>query len=237
MGSKIYTNIDLMAVPASGKNLVNKEYVDAAVNRKIKDSVVVVAVAGIDGTYDADKKTLTQTVPSAFVIDGVSLAQGDRVLLAGQTDASQNGIYTVTAPGADGGDAGVLTRAGDFDDTAKIALNVMIPVQQGAQNADTTWVLTNDAAVTLDTTALTFAKFKSEGGTGVYATTFTGDGTSKSFAINHGLNTENVVTQIVDAATKEECIFNVTITSANVVTVSSDIALTSSESFVITVVG
>lgn len=32
---KIYTNIGLMATPTEGKHLVNKEYVDAAVNRKL----------------------------------------------------------------------------------------------------------------------------------------------------------------------------------------------------------
>lgn len=59
----------------------------------------------------------------------------------------------------------------------------------------------------------------------------------KNFTISHGLNTENVVVQIVDAATKEICVFNVSITSANVVTVKSDIALPADETFIITVVG
>lgn len=237
MGTKIYANIEMMAAPTTGKHLVNKDYVDTAVSRKIKDAVMAVSASNIDGTYDADAMTLTQTVPAAFVIDGITPVTGDRVLLAGQTDATQNGIYTVTTPGADSGNAGVLTRAVDFDDTAKIVLNVMIPVMQGTQNADTTWVLTNDTAVTLGTTALTFARFSGSEGPGVFQTTFTGDGTAKSFTINHGLNTENVVTQVVDAATKEECIFNVTVTSANVVTVKSDVALETGESFVITVVG
>lgn len=237
MGTKIYTNIEMMAAPTTGKHLVNKDYVDAAVSRKIKDAVMAVSAGNIDGTYDADAMTLTQTSPATFVIDGITLGLGDRVLLAGQTDATQNGIYTVTTAGTDGGSAGVLTRASDFNDTAQIVLNVMVPVMQGTQNADTTWVLTNDTAVTLGTTALTFAKFKDSDGAGVFQTTFTGDGTAKSFAVNHGLNTENVVTQIVDAATKEECIFNVTVTSANVVTVKSDVALETGESFVITVVG
>lgn len=236
MSAKIYTNIELMTVPVSGKDLVNKDYVDAAVNRKIKDSAVAVSTENFESTYDTGSMTLSQTTPAVITIDGVELAEGDRVLLAGQTDATQNGIYVVSTAGSDS-TAAVLTRADDFNDTAKIVLNVMIPVQRGMQNADTTWMLTNDAAVTLDTTPLTFSKFKGSEGAGVFTATFTGDGTTKNFPINHGLNTENVVTQIIDAATKETCIFNVSVTSANVVTVKSDVALPTGEAFIITVMG
>ena len=236
MSAKMYTNVELMTTPTSGKNLVTKDYVDAAVNRKIKDSVVVVSTENFDGTYDANNMTLTQITPTVIEIDGVELAEGDRVLLAGQTDATQNGIYIITVAGSDS-TAAVLSRADDFNDTAKIALNVMIPVQRGTQNADTTWMLTNDTAVTLDTTSLMFSKFKGSDGPGVFTATFTGDGTAKNFTISHGLNTENVVVQIVDAATKEICVFNVSITSANVVTVKSDIALPADEAIIITVVG
>lgn len=236
MGTKIYADIELMTNPVSGKSLVNKDYVDAAVSRKIKDAVTAVSAENFEGSYDAGNKTLTQTTPAVAVIDGVELAEGDRVLLAGQTDAAQNGIYAVITAGSDS-TAAVLARAEDFNDTAKIVLNVMIPVQRGEQNADTTWVLTNDTAVTLDTTALMFSRFKCSEGAGVYTATFTGDGIAKSFPVNHGLNTENVVTQIVDAATKGLCIFNVLVTSANVVTVKSDTALPAGEAFIITVMG
>ena len=126
MGTKIYADIELMTNPASGKSLVNKDYVDAAVSRKIKDAVTAVSAENFEGSYDAGNKTLTQTTPAVAVIDGVELAEGDRVLLAGQTDAAQNGIYAVITAGSDS-TAAVLARAEDFNDTAKIVLNVMIP--------------------------------------------------------------------------------------------------------------
>jgi len=233
---RFYTNVGLMATPVDRNHLVNKEYVDAAVNKKIKDSVVAVETNNFDAAYDADAMTLTQATPGAFVIDGVAIIENDRILLAGQTDASQNGIYVVTTLGADG-TARVLTRAEDFNDTSKIILNVMIPVQRGMQNSDTTWVLTNDMAITLDSTALTFAKFKAAESTNIYKTTVTGDGATKEFKISHGLNTEHVIVNVIDAATKEVCVFNTIITSANVVTLKSDVVLQTTDAFNVTVVG
>lgn len=234
---KLYTNVNLLANPTDGKHLVNKEYVDAAVSRKIKDAVVAVETSNVDAAYDPAAMTLTQNNPAAFVFDGVTLKEGDRVLLAGQTDAAQNGIYTVTTLGVDGAAAGVLTRADDFNDSGKIILNVMIPVQQGTENEDVTWVLTNDAAVTLDETALTFAKLKGAQSVNAYHTTITGDGAAKEFTINHGLNTENVVVRAADSATKETCLFDVAVTSANAVTLKSDIVLDTTDSFDVIVVG
>lgn len=241
---KIYKNIALMTTPTEGKHLVNKEYVDAAVNRKVKNAVVAVATQDVGATYDAAAKTLTQDTAAALVLDGVTLAAGDRVLITGQTDATQNGIYVVTTlgvaettDGADDGIPAVLTRAADFDDTADIALNVIIPVMQGDQNGDTNWQLINDTNVTLDTTALSFAKFKGSEGANVFTATFTGDGSAKEFTISHGLNTEAVTVAVVDATTKEQCYFGVAITSANVVTIKSDVVLEATDSFIVTVIG
>jgi hypothetical protein len=63
--------------------------------------------ANFVGTYA--NKVLTQTTPAEIVIDGVTLALADRVLLIGQTDKTQNGIYTVTTLGVTSGAAGVCT--------------------------------------------------------------------------------------------------------------------------------
>lgn len=241
---KIYTNIGLMATPTEGKHLVNKEYVDAAVNRKLKDPVTAVATQDLNSVYDNTAKTLTQSAGAVYAVDGVTLAVGDRVLVAGQTDATQNGIYVVTTLGAaetseDAGDAvlGVLTRSDDFDESAKIAPNVIIPVMQGTQNGDTNWQLINDAAVTLDTTTMSFAKFNGSEGANVFTATITGDGVAKEFPVTHGLNSEAVVVSVVDAATKEQCMFGVTITSPNVITLKSDVVLENTGSFIVTVIG
>lgn len=241
---KIYTNIGLMATPTEGKHLVNKEYVDAAVNRKLKDPVTAVATQDLDVIYNSDDKRLIMKAGGIPTVDGVTLAVGDRVLVAGQTDATQNGVYVVTvlgsaetSEGAGDGVPGVLERAADFDEFAKISPDVIIPVMQGDQNGDTNWQLINDAAVTLDTTAMSFAKFKGSEGANVFTATITGDGTVKEFTVTHGLNSEAVVVSVVDAATKEQCMFGVAITSPNVITLKSDVVLENTDSFIVTVIG
>lgn len=240
MATKIYTNIELLTTPVSGKHLVNKAYVDAAVNRKLKDAVDVVATQNIEADYDATYKTLTQKADAIepFVIDGVTLEVGNRVLLTGQTDATQNGIYTVAVLGdANNSTAGILSRAADFNTTEAIPLNVIIPVMRGDQNGDTNWQLINDTAVILDATSMSFAKFKDQAGANAFTATMTGDGVKKEFEIAHGLNTEAVNVSVVDAATKEVCHFGVEITSANVVTIKSDVVLDTTDSFIVTVLG
>lgn len=84
------------------------------------------------------------------VMDGVTLATGDRILLKNQTNGEENGIYTVNATGAP-------TRAADFDDAADIqGIPALIPVLEGTANGQTVWLHTTTGAIIIDTTALTF---------------------------------------------------------------------------------
>lgn len=83
-------------------------------------------------------------------IDGVNLVNGDIVLLTGQTNAAQNGPYRWT------GATNPLERAANWDTTQEAALGSYWIVREG-NNAETFAMLTNDGAITLDTTSLTFA--------------------------------------------------------------------------------
>lgn len=88
-------------------------------------------------------------------IDGVSLSVSDRVLLKNGAADADNGIYTVTDLGS-GGTPFILTRATDFNTSAKAGRGVLIPVIEGAVNRAKTFQHTTAAAVTLNTTALVF---------------------------------------------------------------------------------
>lgn len=233
---KFYSNVALLDTPTDGTHLVNKKYVDMAISRKVKDPVVAVSGSNIDATYNSTDKTLTQTNPDVLVIDDVTVAVGDRVLIAGQTDATQNGIYVVEVEG-DATTAAVLKRADDFDETSDIMLNVMIPIQQGKQNADSTWVLTNDTPVTLDSSPMSFATYKSSDTASKFTGTFDGDGTTKQWVITHGLNTEMISVSILDAVSKEPCYFDFEVTSPNTITIYAGFAPDSGDSFVVTIVG
>ena len=65
-----------------------------------------------------------QITGAPSVVDGVTFASGDRLLLPLQTDGTQNGIYRVTTAGT--GANGVWDRDLDFDDDqdAKVAIEV-----------------------------------------------------------------------------------------------------------------
>lgn len=99
--------------------------------------------------------TANVTVASALInglsMDGVSLVTGDRVLLKNQTTASENGIYVVVASGA-------ASRATDAS-TTTLSANASVFVEEGTTQADTQWVLTTNAPITVGTTSLAWAQF------------------------------------------------------------------------------
>ena len=91
-----------------------------------------------------------------LVIDGVTLALGDRVLVKDQTTALQNGIYTVTNIGGPAVNW-VLTRSADFDSPSQIARGDVVNIISGTVNAVTSWMLTSSVA-TVGTDSITFAE-------------------------------------------------------------------------------
>lgn len=108
---------------------------------------------------------LTASANGAIVIDGVSLAVGDRVLLKDQTDAKQNGIYVVTNAGGSSV-ASVLTRATDADNSVdgEVREGMFAFVQNGTTNNRDGYVLLAEASRSgeifqLGTDSLTFSQF------------------------------------------------------------------------------
>ncbi|MCP4743538.1 MAG: hypothetical protein GY871_15135, partial [Actinomycetales bacterium] len=120
---------------------VNKAYVDGLGDTlETKEAARVAALTNID------------LVAPAPEIDGVTLAEGDRVLLAGQTNSAENGVYL---SGADG----TLTRAGDFNAIEKIGGGSHLFIQEGSQ-AGQGYVLADlGEAFELGTSALVFSRF------------------------------------------------------------------------------
>lgn len=100
--------------------------------------------------------TLTADANGALSIDSVATVNGDRVLIKNQVAQDDNGIYVVTDTGS-AGTPFILTRATDFDTAAEAKKGLQIPVTLGTVNTGKTFVHTTSAAITMDTTALTFA--------------------------------------------------------------------------------
>ncbi len=135
--------------------LATIEYVDS---RNWRTSVRVATTGNI---------TLAGGAPDT--VDGVAVAEGDRVLVKAQTAGAENGIYVVDTLGT-GGD-GTWVRAADADTSLEAAANMTVTVEEGTANADSLWMLTTNRPITLGTTALTFKRMI--GKTGVAAGTYT----------------------------------------------------------------
>jgi len=114
-------------------------------NLDYKQATRVVTVANI---------TLAGGAPS--VVDGVTLSNGDRVLVTAQSTASQNGLYYVTTAGS--GANGTWTRTTDANQTGEIDAGMIVMVTEGVIYADTQWKLITDNPITVGTTALTFTQ-------------------------------------------------------------------------------
>lgn len=95
-------------------------------------------------------------------IDGVAVIAGDRVLVANQTLAKDNGLWIVAN--------GDWVRATDANSSAKVTPGLTVMVEEGTANGDSLWHLTTNAPITLGTTALTFKMLA--GRTGIAAGTY-----------------------------------------------------------------
>lgn len=148
--------INNLGNPTAATDAATKSYVDAVAQGVIYLNPVRVASTGnLAGTYDNGGKTLTNnSTQAAIAVDGVTLSNGDRVLLKEQTTGSQNGIYTVTDAGS-GSTNWILTRATDFDTSQEVVSGSLVFVEEGSTNASSSYVQSTDLP-TLDTDPLEF---------------------------------------------------------------------------------
>lgn len=102
-----------------------------------KESVRVATTASV---------AIATALNAGDTIDGVTLAAGDRVLVAVQATGSQNGIYIAGASPA---------RAPDFDESDEV-MGALVYVREGTANAGRIYRNTNTSAPTIGTTAITF---------------------------------------------------------------------------------
>ena len=169
-----------VTVPSGYKNragfgansLVSKEYVDAVKQAlDIKDSVRAATTGAI---------TIATGLNVGDAIDGVTLADGDRVLVKDQTDASENGIYVAGSSPA---------RSTDANASADVTSGMFCFVEEGTVNGDNGFVLTTNDPITLDTTDLTFVQFSGAG------QITAGDALSKSGNTLH-VNDDNITLEV-----------------------------------------
>ena len=135
-----------LADPQGPQDAATKAYVDSVQQGlDVKDACRAATTANI---------TISSALNVGDAIDGVTLVDGDRVLVKNQSTASQNGIYIAGASPA---------RSNDMASGAH-ASGAFFFIEEGSVNGDNGFVCTtDDASDTVGTHSLVFTQFSGAG--------------------------------------------------------------------------
>jgi len=201
----VETQLGITSSPASGSVRERLDSLEAAdLQLDIKNSCQLGTTANI-------------TLSGEQSIDGTTTSSS-RVLVKNQSTGSQNGIYV--------SNSSAWVRATDFDANAEVTAGAFAWVTEGTANGNTGWVLnTGAAAITVGTTALTFAQYSaafpydwtaSDGST----TSLVSDGDTFTFTGGTGISSAvsgDAVTHAIDSTvttlTGSQTLTNKTLTS------------------------
>ena len=161
-----------LASPTVNSDAATKQYVDALVASGITYHAPVKyevpnTTGNLNATYNNGASGVGATLTNAgtlaaFAPDGPTASPGDRILIYNQTNAFENGVYTVTTVG-DGSTPWVLTRATDADTYAIKSPNSLgegdaFFVTSGNTGAGETYVCNTQGTITFGTTAINFVQ-------------------------------------------------------------------------------
>ena len=136
-----------LATPTDAADAATKAYVDSvAEGLHVHEAAIAATTANVN---------LANALENGDVLDGITLATGNRILVKNQTTQSENGIYVVQA-------SGQPSRAADFDTAAEVDSGDFIFVYSGTANGGTGWVQVNRPA-TIGTDAIAFTQFSGAG--------------------------------------------------------------------------
>ena len=165
-GGTLTGALTLSGAPTSDLHAATKQYVDGiAAGINFHQPVVAATSGNLAGTYNNGTNGVGATITAASngsigTIDGVAVSVGNRILLRAQTDAKQNGVYTVTAVGSAGAPY-VVTRAADADNNpaGELATGDFTFVTGGSTNGSRGYILSTTGTITVGTTEVNYAQF------------------------------------------------------------------------------
>lgn len=159
-----------VALPVSGTDLANKDYVDSVLQGLDKKASGLVATNGSE-TYTIAGGAVTQITGTQ--IDGVTVPVGARILIknapaasgagaglnTANTNQPANGIYEVTNAATNL----TLVRTIDANTSAKVTAGMYIFISEGTNSADNGYVLITNDTIALNTTPLLFTQYSGAG--------------------------------------------------------------------------
>jgi len=170
-GGTMTGNLILNADPSANLQAASKQYVDnlTASSIHVHEAVrVETNTTNLNATYNNGTAgvgaTLTNAgTQAALVVDGVTVNTSDRVLVLGQTNQTQNGVYVVTNTGS-GSTNWILTRSDDADTSGDGSPDTLDEgsyffVQEGTVGAAHAFVCNTQGTIVFGTTNITFAQF------------------------------------------------------------------------------
>lgn len=151
-----------LADPASAQDAATKGYVDSTAQGLDVKASCRVATATALPAYTFSANVITASAVGALTVDGVAVVAGNRVLVKNESNYQYNGIYVVTNAGGASA-AYVLTRASDFNTDATASPGSFTFIEEGSTLADTGWVMTSNAPITLNTSSIFWSQFSGAG--------------------------------------------------------------------------
>lgn len=152
------TNLKLNITDFNVYSAATKVYIDsAAAGLDPKASVRVATISAITGTYVPAGGTGGSgsfTGVSTTVIDGITLVNGNRILVKNQADPKQNGIYVRIS-------STVWERSSDMDGTpsSEVSGGAYVFVETGTTMGASGWVLDGDGVLALNVDPLIWSQF------------------------------------------------------------------------------
>lgn len=210
MGSQRIIN---QADPTAAQDSATKAYVDNALSS-------VASGQTLKGAVRVAATTNVNIASPGTTIDGVTMANGDWVLLTGQTTGSQNGPYVFN------GSAAAMTRTTNWDSSAEAVLGSYWIVLQGSKG-DTFALMSNDTAITLGTTTPAFV-FIAQPTAAVngYNATCPSVSSGGTWTVTHNLNSKAVLAMVARVASPYDFVrVRIERTTVNTLSILPDVAM------------
>jgi hypothetical protein len=215
-------SVTLPGAPTSDLHAATKLYVDnvaAGINFHEAVHAASTTNSGViynNGTNGVGATLTADTNRAISFLDGETVVLGQRILIKNQTDAKQNGIYTLTDAGSSSS-PWVMTRATDADNnpSGEMKSGDFVFVQNGAVNGSIGFINNSTAnPIVIGTDNITYVEFNA--GKGVTAGNGLSEATPGTISINTGITADLTTAQTLTNKTINANANTITVTSANV---------------------